>query len=99
ASCRTAVERLPMRQEKEGGLLRKWCVRDVLGHPRLDHRLQAPRDFRIGLKEAPPFSCRLRRIGDCRAHSPEPSLLSPVGMRPAEVSTASTSAIWSGAMG
>src|SRR5690606_10999404 len=94
-----AVERLPVRQEKEGGLLRKWGVRDVFGHPRLDRGLQAPRNVGIGLKESPPFSCRLGRIGDCRAHSPDPSLLSPIGTRPAEVRTASTSAIWSGVMG
>src|SRR5690606_3707544 len=99
ASRSATIEHLAMREKQEGRLLWKWSVWDVLGHPRLDHGLQAPRDVGIGPKEGPPFSCRLGRIGDCRAHSPEPSLFSPVGIRPAEVSTASTSAIWSGAMG
>src|SRR5690606_10894814 len=100
ATSRSAsIEHLAVREKQKGCLLRERRVRDVFGHPRLDHGLQASRDVRIGLKERPPFSCRLWHIGDCRAHSPEPSLLSPVGIRPAEVSTASTSVIWSGAMG
>src|SRR5690606_37402468 len=100
ASSRSAtIEHLAMREKQEGRLLWKWGVRDVFGHPRLDRGLQAPRNVGIGLKESLPFSCRLGRIGDCRAHSPDPSLLSPIGTRPAEVRTASTSAIWSGVMG